>query len=161
MSKRKLFRIDDETFWFNYGSPAAATVMCILNSIEIYILSKRCQNQTLKYNKQKISLILLLNLPVSDFLVGFAVILFYLLKYDVIRFTDTASAIYGFIFFFFLRISLLCSVLNLMAMTFDRYSIILNPIRPGLFSHSPGPTGRGGGSEARMTKIKVNINRLK
>ena len=30
----------------------------------------------------------------------------------------------------------------------------LNPIRPGLFSRSPGP----GGSEARMPKIKVNIN---
>ena len=29
-----------------------------------------------------------------------------------------------------------------------------NPIRPGLFSRSPGP----GGSKARMPKIKVNIN---
>ena len=34
----------------------------------------------------------------------------------------------------------------------------LNPIRPGLFSRSPGPRG---GSEARMPKIKVNINWLK
>ena len=34
----------------------------------------------------------------------------------------------------------------------------LNPIRPGLFSRSPGP---GGGSEAQMPKIKVNINQLK
>ena len=33
----------------------------------------------------------------------------------------------------------------------------VNPIRPGLFSRSPGPRG---GSEARMPKIKVNINRL-
>ena len=33
----------------------------------------------------------------------------------------------------------------------------LNPIRPGLFSRSPGPRG---GSEARMPKIKVNINWL-
>ena len=33
----------------------------------------------------------------------------------------------------------------------------LNPIRPGLFSRSPGP----GGSEAQMPKIKVNINQLK
>ena len=34
----------------------------------------------------------------------------------------------------------------------------VNPIRPGLFSHSPGPRG---GSEARMPNIKVNINGLK
>ena len=33
-----------------------------------------------------------------------------------------------------------------------------NPIMPGLFSRSPGP---GGGSEAWMPKIKVNINWLK
>ena len=33
--------------------------------------------------------------------------------------------------------------------------INFNPIRPDLFSRSPGPRG---GSEARMPKIKVNIN---
>ena len=33
-----------------------------------------------------------------------------------------------------------------------------NPIRPGLFSRSLGP---GGGSEAQMPKIEVNINQLK
>ena len=39
----------------------------------------------------------------------------------------------------------------------------LNPIRPGLFSLSPGPEEGegGGGSEAQMPKIKVNINQLK
>ena len=36
--------------------------------------------------------------------------------------------------------------------------ILLNPIRPGLFSHLPG---LGGGSEAQMPKIKVKINQLK
>ena len=44
--------------------------------------------------------------------------------------------------------------------TLGPYSIpcnLLNPIRPGLFSRSPGP----GGSEAQMPKIKVNINQLK
>ena len=45
-----------------------------------------------------------------------------------------------------------------------RYTLLinwkLNPIRPGLFSRSPGPGG-GGGSEAQMPKIKVNINQLK
>ena len=133
MPKRKLLRIDDETFWFNYGSPIAAIIICILNCIEMHILSKRCRKQTLKYKKQKISLILLLNLAVSDFLVGFVVILikilFYLFKHDVIPFTDTASGIYGFMLFYVLRTSLLCSVLNLMAMTFDRYSIIRNPVK--------------------------------
>ena len=34
----------------------------------------------------------------------------------------------------------------------------LNPIRPCLFSRSPGP---GGGSEAQIPKIEVNINQLK
>ena len=38
--------------------------------------------------------------------------------------------------------------------SFDQF----NPIRPGLFSRSPGP---GRGSEAQMPKIKVNINQLK
>ena len=38
----------------------------------------------------------------------------------------------------------------------------INPIRPSLFSRSPGPRGGGmGGSEARMPKIKLNINWLK
>ena len=35
---------------------------------------------------------------------------------------------------------------------------MVNSIRPSLFSRSPGP---GGGSEAQMPKIKVNINQLK
>ena len=35
----------------------------------------------------------------------------------------------------------------------------LTPIRPDFFSRSPGLGG--GGSEAQMPKIKVNINRLK
>ena len=39
--------------------------------------------------------------------------------------------------------------------------IQLNPIKPGLFSRSPGPGGGEGGSEARMPKIKVTIYRLK
>ena len=33
-----------------------------------------------------------------------------------------------------------------------------NPIRPGLFSRSPGPGGGKGGSEAQMPKIKFNID---
>ena len=38
----------------------------------------------------------------------------------------------------------------------------VNPIRPGLFSRSPGLRGEGGGGlEARWPKIKVKINRLK
>ena len=36
--------------------------------------------------------------------------------------------------------------------------IWFHPIRPGFFSRAPG---QGGGSEASMPKIKVNINRLK
>ena len=35
-----------------------------------------------------------------------------------------------------------------------------NPMRTGLFNRSPGP-GVTGGSEARMPKIKVTINRFK
>ena len=37
------------------------------------------------------------------------------------------------------------------------YKNRFNPIRPGLFSHSPGP----GGSKAQMPKIEVNIHQLK
>ena len=36
-----------------------------------------------------------------------------------------------------------------------------NPIRPGLFSRSPAQEGGGGGLEAQLPKIKVNINRFK
>ena len=38
-----------------------------------------------------------------------------------------------------------------------------NPVRPGLFSRSPGAAGGrgGGGSELQTPKTKVNINRLK
>ena len=36
-----------------------------------------------------------------------------------------------------------------------------NPIRPGLFSRSPGLGGGGGDSETWMSKIEANINRLK
>ena len=41
---------------------------------------------------------------------------------------------------------------------YDYMETRLNPIRPGLFSRSPGP---GGSSEAQMPKIKVNVNQLK
>ena len=41
---------------------------------------------------------------------------------------------------------------------FRDLSIILNSIRPGLFSRSPGPRG---GSEAQILNVKVNINQLK
>ena len=36
------------------------------------------------------------------------------------------------------------------------FQFAINHIRPGLFSRSPGPEG----SEARMPKIKVNINQI-
>ena len=55
------------------------------------------------------------------------------------------------------------SILNDQHITDDQYDHAkkvwktFNPIRPGLFSRSPGP----GGSVARMAKIKVNINLLK
>ena len=42
--------------------------------------------------------------------------------------------------------------------TVQELDLFINPIRPGLFSRSPGP---GEGSEAQMPKIGVNINQLK
>ena len=37
----------------------------------------------------------------------------------------------------------------------------LDPIKPGLFSRSPGRGGGGGGSETQVPKIKINIKRMK
>ena len=43
------------------------------------------------------------------------------------------------------------------------FLLTINPMKPGLFSRSPGLRGWGGGgcSKARMENVKVNINRLK
>ena len=88
-----------------------------------------------KFDYHKTSLLLLLNRAISDFLAGLTNILikiiFYLLSYRLIGFTDTLIAVYGSLIFFFSRISLLTSVLNLMAMTYERYMVIRNPLASG------------------------------
>ena len=133
MKKRTLLRLDDETFWFKYGSTTAAGIICILNGIEICMLLKKLNKVKVKCNQQKTSLWLLFNLAVSDFLVGLTAavikIIFYLLTFRVIALSDTLIAVYGFLLFFVLRISLLTSVLNLMAMTIDRYLAIRHPFK--------------------------------
>ena len=62
-------------FWFIYGSPAFAVIICILNSIEILSLVKRLKRRNTNQINHKASSFLLLNLSVSDFCVGLIVIL--------------------------------------------------------------------------------------
>ena len=75
------------------------------------------------------------------------------------RFVLTAVSISILSRFYFMTFSTLSTTSNRCFCSVSlNYRVTLNPIRPGLFSRSPGP---GGGSEARMAKIKVNINLLK
>ena len=133
MDKRKLLRLDDQSFWFKYGSTMAGVVIVIFTSIEIYALMKKRSKGNFRFHYQKTSLLLLLNLTVSDFFVGLTIlvvkILFYWLKYHVIALTKPLMIVYGFLIFFFFRFSLLTSVLNMMAMTVDRYMVIRDPIK--------------------------------
>ena len=63
-----------------------------------------------------------------------------------------------FIFFSFPFLVIMQLWANVISNLKPKRIYFLNPIRPGLFSRSPGPRG---GAEARMPKIKVDINQLK
>ena len=120
-------------FWFHYGSPALALIVCILNGIEIFALFRRCRMKNLNRSRHKASLLLLLNLSISDFSVGLTVImikvLWNLIDHKVISYTKVTKIVYDILLILFLRLSLLTSIFNLLAMTFDRVFSIRNPLQ--------------------------------
>ena len=121
-------------FWFLYGSPAFAVIICALNIIEILLLIKRLKRENTDYNKHRTSLVFLLNLAISDLCVGITVvlvkILYYLKKYHIIcLYTGVTGIVYGVLLYFFLRFSMTISILNLIALLIDRLLSIRNPFR--------------------------------
>ena len=113
-------------------TPPLAMVIMVLNVAEIIALAKRLRNKTPSNGQKKnvIPLMFLLNLAVSDLLVGVTLFtvycMLYLRKWKVIRGSKALKFAYSIFLFAFLRISLLTSVFNLMALTVDRLFTIRN-----------------------------------
>ena len=125
--------MDFDTILFFYVSPIVAVIICILNSTEILILLRRLKRNNSNKKRPKSSLIYILNLAISDLLVGLTVIVIkiwtYLAHYRIIKFERTAAIIHGIILYFFLRFSLAISIFSLIALTIDRLLSIRNPFR--------------------------------
>ena len=122
-------------FWYLNGSTALAVIICTLNSIEFCLLIKRLKKGNADLNKHRVSLLLLLNLAISDFCVGLAVILVkiltYLAKYYVTndRSASVPKFVYIFLLAIYLRFSMMVSIFNSLALTIDRFLSLRNPFR--------------------------------
>ena len=115
-------------FLYFYAAPVLGIIICILNAIETLFLVKKYRIKN-PYQKQfAASLVLLINLAASDFFVGVTVVLvnvFHkLLERRLVHFL-----VYRATKFLFLRLSLLTSVFNLLALTVDRVLVICYPIQ--------------------------------
>ena len=121
------------SFFFIYLSPLLAIITCILNGTEVVILLRRFKKRGANQNRHKTSLLYLLSLAFSDFLVGLTVVslktLTYLMRYRVIYYKGVFAMIHDFMLLFFLRFSLAISIFNLIALTVDRLLSIRSPFR--------------------------------
>lgn len=118
---------------FSYGSPVIATLACLLNLPEIFLLIARYRKITKSpCERRTVPVILLASLSVSDFLVGLTVILVKILRFflvkDIIPTTYTSVRLYKVLNFLFLRLSLLTSIFSLLALTLDRFLAIAKPL---------------------------------
>ena len=113
-------------------TPPLAVVIMVLNVVEIIAIAKRLRNKTPSNGQKKnvIPLMFLLNLAASDLLVGATLVVVYFIQYlliwKVIVPTKALLLAYNIVLFVFLRVSLLTSVFNLMALTVDRLFTIRN-----------------------------------
>ena len=118
---------------FAYGSPVVAALACILNFPQMIILIKRYRRiSKARYGRRTVPVVLLTSLAASDFLVGLTVILIKvfgnLIIDGSIPVNTTSKKVYKVLNFLFLRLSLLTSVLSLLALTLDRFFAIGRPI---------------------------------
>ncbi len=122
-------------FMFKYGSTTLAVIICILNLTEVVIILKKSKGRQ-RGRRSKISIpnIFLLSLAVSDIFVGISNISIKIVSFACAeRWTKVTLKIFEILLFVFLRLSLLWSVFNLMALTVDRYLAVSNPLRYRVF----------------------------
>ena len=111
-----------ELMW-KFISPTLGVFIVIVNLVQIYTI--------MKTNRKKLNIpfIFMLNLSISDFLVGVTEIIIKTLYWSTRNAkSQTMNEIFNYMVFVFLRMSLLMSVLNLIAITFDRLYCVVKPI---------------------------------
>ncbi|XP_066913358.1 tachykinin-like peptides receptor 99D [Clytia hemisphaerica] len=107
-------------------SPTLGTLAFIINLLEIFFI--------IKLNKKlNIPLIYILSLAISDTFIGFIEILIKMLYFININYPSTQSNLYlevfNFLTYVVLRISLIISALNLVAITIDRLYCVVRPVQ--------------------------------
>ena len=120
--------IDIAQILFVYVSPIIAVTMLLLNIVEIYFIfkqKKRIKSSALAY---------VLNLSISDALVGFTIIIakifFYIWKCTN---SNTARLLYYVARYCLLRFSLYVSVFSLIAMALIRWLAVKHPMKHKIF----------------------------
>ena len=116
---------------WNFVSPILGILIFFINAIQILFILHT--NNTRGRRRLSIPLVFILNLSISDFLVGLTELLIktmFWIGSNHHSFKNKAYRdIYQYLLFVFLRISLLVSVLNLIAITIDRLFCVVRPIQ--------------------------------
>ena len=113
-----------ELMWV-FISPTLAVFIVIVNLVQIYSI--------IKSNRRKLSIpfIFMVNLSISDLSVGLTEILIKTIYWTIYTRKISSQAIldiFNYLLFVFLRMSLMMSVFNLIAITFDRLYCVIKPI---------------------------------
>ena len=112
-------------------TPVIGGITVILNVIELVLIYKLQRQKRNKKAATK-SFIYLVNLSVSDVIVGLVMIV--LKSMDPFMKTDLkndelATEFYSILKHVFIRLTMFISIFNLLALTFDRYLAITNPLQ--------------------------------
>lgn len=118
---------------YYYVSPTIAVLTILLNSVVIGALVRQYyRNKAVGKRGHSAPLIFLINLAISDLLVGLTVtiikVITFLYHYKLIRWSLAVGWAYHIMKYAFLRLSLLTSIFNLASLTIDRFLAIRYPM---------------------------------
>ena len=110
-----------ETFLFFVLSPANACLIIILNIVEIIFICK------MKMVQRKKSTVFILNLAISDLILGLIIVLVKILSMKTLRSIEFVSILSSYLRHSFIQVTLMASVLTNNILTTERFLAVKHP----------------------------------